>query len=235
MVDASPRSALIVAHGSPADPGPQEAALQALAVRVAMWLPGWRVRGATLAAKGALEAALKGMDAPLIYPFFMAEGWFTRTNLPKRLDGVGRQLPAFGGDPGMVDLVVRVAVDGALAAGLVPAEAVLLIAAHGSQVSRASADGARALAEGVAARGAFGRVEVGFVEESPYLGDVAKGLGPAICLPFFALRAGHVAVDVPEALSAAGFGGVLLPAIGEHGEVARMIAAALATAHVVRA
>lgn len=227
MVEASPRSALIVAHGSPADPAPQEAAMQALAVRVAMWLPGWRVRGATLAADGALEAALAGMDAPLIYPFFMAEGWFTRTTLPKRLGGAGRQLPAFGGDPGMVDLVVRVTEAAALAAGLEPAAAVLLIAAHGSKVSRASANGARALAESVASRGVFDRVEVGFVEEAPYLADAARDLGAAVCLPFFALRAGHVAVDVPEALALAGFEGVLLPAIGEHGDVAQMIAAAL--------
>lgn len=227
MVEASPRSALIVAHGSPADPAPQEAAMQALAVRVAMWLPGWRVRGATLAADGALEAALAGMDAPLIYPFFMAEGWFTRTTLPKRLGGAGRQLPAFGGDPGMVDLVVRVTEAAALAAGLEPAAAVLLIAAHGSKVSRASANGARALVESVTSRGVFDRVEVGFVEEAPYLADAARDLGAAVCLPFFALRAGHVAVDVPEALALAGFEGVLLPAIGEHGDVAQMIAAAL--------
>lgn len=227
MVEASPRSALIVAHGSPADPAPQEAAMQALAVRVAMWLPGWRVRGATLAADGALEAALAGMDAPLIYPFFMAEGWFTRTTLPKRLGGAGRQLPAFGGDPGMVDLVVRVTEAAALAAGLEPAAAVLLIAAHGSKVSRASANGARALVESVTSRGVFDRVEVGFVEEAPYLADAARDLGAAVCLPFFALRAGHVAVDVPEALASAGFEGVLLPAIGEHGDVAQMIAAAL--------
>lgn len=201
--------------------------MQALAVRVAMWLPGWRVRGATLAADGALEAALAGMDAPLIYPFFMAEGWFTRTTLPKRLGGAGRQLPAFGGDPGMVDLVVRVTEAAALAAGLEPAAAVLLIAAHGSKVSRASANGARALVESVTSRGVFDRVEVGFVEEAPYLADAARDLGAAVCLPFFALRAGHVAVDVPEALALAGFEGVLLPAIGEHGDVAQMIAAAL--------
>lgn len=201
--------------------------MAALAVRVAMWLPGWQVRGATLAADGALEAALAGLRDPLIYPFFMAEGWFTQTNLPKRLGGVGRQLPAFGGDPGMVDLVARVAVEGALSAGLVPAEAVLLIAAHGSKGARASAEGARAVAAGVAARGLFPRVEVGFIEEAPFLADVARGMAAAVCLPFFALRAGHVAVDVPEALTAAGFEGVLLPAIGEHGDVARMIAAAL--------
>ncbi|MGB8813961.1 MAG: CbiX/SirB N-terminal domain-containing protein [Paracoccaceae bacterium] len=234
MAKTAGRSAVIVAHGSPADPAPQQAALQALAVRVAMWLPGWRVRGATLAATGALEAALVGLDDPLIYPFFMAEGWFTRTNLPKRLVAAGaaglRQLPAFGTDVAMPDLMARVAVEGTLAAGLVPGEATLLIAAHGSQVSRASALMTAAVAADLAARGVFGRVAVGFVEEAPFLADAARGLGAAVCLPFFATRAGHVAQDVPEALAEAGFGGSLLAAIGEHADVARMIAGALARA-----
>ena len=46
-------SAILVAHGSPADPVPQQAWMQALAVRVRFWLgPGWQVRGTTLAARG---------------------------------------------------------------------------------------------------------------------------------------------------------------------------------------
>ncbi len=56
----------------------------------------------------------------------------------------------------------------------------------------------------------------GFVEETPSLADAARDLTPAICLPFFALRAGHVVDDVPAALAEAGFTGPLLPAIGEH-------------------
>ena len=42
---ATPRDALIVAHGAPADPAPQEAVLQALATATAQHLPqGWRLR-----------------------------------------------------------------------------------------------------------------------------------------------------------------------------------------------
>ena len=51
-----------------------------------------------------------------------------------------------------------------------------------------------------------------------------------ICLPFFALRAGHVENDIPEALADAGFTGPLLPAIGEHPCVPKLIAASLAHA-----
>ena len=54
--------------------------------------------------------------------------------------------------------------------------------------------------------------------------------GPAICLPYFASRAGHVEVDVPGALAKAGFPGPLLAPIGADAEVPGIIAAALARA-----
>jgi sirohydrochlorin ferrochelatase len=220
--------AILVAHGSPADPVPQEAAMQALAVRVAMWLPGWRLRGATLAMPGALEAAVAAMDAPLIYPFFMAEGWFTRTNLPRRLAAAGgtalRQLAPFGTDEGLPDLMAAAAGGAAPEAGRA-----LLIAAHGSKVSKTSSETSYKMVAEMEARG-FGPVKAGFVEEAPFLEDVAREMGSGTCLPFFALRAGHVVEDVPHALGAAGFSGKLLPPIGEDIGVARLIATGLTRA-----
>ncbi len=213
--------ALIIAHGSPADPLPQERWMQALATRVRMWLPGWHVTGTTLALPGALEAAVAQQPQALIYPFFMAEGFFTRRQLPKRLAAAGmqapRQLPAFGHHPDLPDLLAQV---------VAAHPGTVLLAAHGSQVSRASATQTEALAQHL--RATTGRkILTGYVEEAPFLQDVARLEGPALCLPLFATRAGHVAQDVPEALESAGFPGPLLPAIGEHPEAARLIATAL--------
>jgi sirohydrochlorin ferrochelatase len=234
--------ALIVAHGSPSDPAPQEAAMQALAARTAAHLPGWRVRGATLAAPGALEQALDGLDHPRIHPFFMAEGWFTRVLLPRRLAAAGasgaagapigrdglQRTPAFGHAPGLPALCAAWTRQAAETAGIPPRRATLLLAAHGSRVSRASAEGARATAALLGRLAPFARVETGFIEEEPTLAAAARGLGPAaVCLPFFALRAGHVAEDVPQALAAAGFRGLLMPPVGEHPQVPALIAAAL--------
>ena len=220
------REALLVAHGSPADPAPQEAAMQALAVRVSFWAPGWRVRGATLAKEGALEAALATLNAPLIYPFFMAEGWFTRINLPRRLKAAGRshlrQLPPFGADPALPDLLAT-----ALAEAGPPGP--VLLAAHGSKVSKTSGDTTYQIAATLEARG-FGPVHPAFVEQAPFLQEVAQKMVSGTCLPFFALRAGHVAQDVPDALQAAGFSGPLLPPIGEATGTAALIAAALIAA-----
>tara|TARA_R110002110_G_scaffold293407_21_gene507431 strand:+ start:6739 stop:7476 length:738 start_codon:yes stop_codon:yes gene_type:complete len=239
MSAANRPTAILVAHGSPADPEPQEAVMKALALRVAMSCPGWRILGATLAAPGALEAAVaagvvEGIadgSGPLIYPFFMAEGWFTRTNLPRRLRACGggalRRLAPFGTDPALPALMARAARDGAAAAGLTPGQTTLLIAAHGGKASNAPADSARAMVAKMEVLAGFGRVTAGFVEQTPFLRDAATGIGPAVCLPFFALTAGHVAQDVPDALNAAGFQGPLLPPIGEDPGVGALIAAAL--------
>lgn len=204
----------------------------ALARAVAGQLPaGWKVCGTTLAAPEALETALATLDRPLIFPFFMAEGYFTRTLLPLRLQAAGsgglRRLAAFGHTPGLPELTARAALQGAATAGLEPGGTTLLLAAHGSKISRASATGAQAMAARLAALAPFARVLTGFVEEHPLIQTIAADLHPAICLPFFALRAGHVTDDVPRALAIAGFRGILLPAIGEHPGAAHLIAAAL--------
>lgn len=226
------RDAVIVAHGAPADPAPQEVVLQALATATAPHLPqGWRIRGATMAADGALEAALDGLYDPLIYPFFMAEGFFTGTLLPRRLTDAGattaQQTAPFGVDPALPDLMARVALEAAEQAGITPAQSALLIAAHGSKVSRTSADSTHAMVTALTPLTGFGRILAGFVEEAPFLADQARALGQGICLPFFALEAGHVVGDIPDAMEEAGFNGPILPPIGQHRDVPALIAAAL--------
>jgi sirohydrochlorin ferrochelatase len=229
---ATARDALIVAHGAPADPAPQEAVLQALAAATVPHLPaGWRIRGATLAAEGALEQALDGLHDPLIYPFFMAEGFFTGTLLPRRLAEAGitnaRQTPPFGVDPALPELMARVALEAARETGITPASNALLVAAHGSKVSRTSADSTHAMVAALGPLTGFNRILAGFVEEAPFLLDQARALGAGICLPFFALEAGHVVGDIPEAMEEAGFQGPILPPIGQHADVPALIAAAL--------
>ena len=227
MPEAFPE-ALIVAHGAPADPDPQEAALAALAAAVAAAAPGWQVRGATLAAPGALEAALAGLRAPVVFPFFMAEGWFTGRALPRRLAAVGagglRQLTLARGGA----LCRDAARAGAAAVGIDPGGATLVLAAHGSAVSRTSTLTAEATAAALRETAGFARVVTGYIEEPPFLAEAAAGAGPGVCLPFFALAAGHVTGDVPAALAAAGFAGPVLPPVGALPGVPALIARALA-------
>ena len=223
-------SAIIVAHGFPSDPEPQDESLKALAAAVAALCDGWTVRGATLAMPGSLARALKNLYHPLIYPFFMAEGYFTGEVLPRRLKEVSakcRQLPAFGSDPAIPELVAEAVMTGARSSNRVPAETTLLLAAHGSRISSASRLSTLGLAQNLVASLPFKSVVVGFIEEPPFLADAARDLGSAICLPLFTLNAGHVINDLPHALAKAGFEGPVLAPIGTHRDVPRLISAAL--------
>lgn len=215
------KAALIVSHGQPSDPGPAEAELAALSAQVARHLPGWQVRSATLAAEGALALAVKGAEG-VVFPLFMAGGWFTRVHLPGRLTAVGgagwRVLEPLGCEAALQDLTVRVAAE----AG---AEAVLL-AAHGSGRSRAPAVIAERVARRIAAELGM-RAEAAFIDQVPRL-DQVQGFGPgAACLPFFAASGEHVTADLPAALGQAGFKGRVLAPIGLHAEIPGLIAAAI--------
>ena len=229
--------ALIVAHGQPSNPAPAEAELAALAALVAPHLPGWLVLSATLASEGALAAAVQvaGMGRLVVYPMFMADGWFTQAHLPDRLiaagAGVLHQMVPFGLDPAVQDLTVALASEAANAAGLDYSATDLLLAAHGSFRSPAPSAVAWAMAGRIRAELPFRRVETAFIDQDPQIAAVARGMGPAaLCLPFFAGQGGHVIDDLPHALAEAGFTGLLLPPVGLDSRVPGLIAAALMAA-----
>lgn len=224
--------ALIVAHGQPGDPEGQQLAVEGLAARVSAMLGAKEVRGVTLAMPGALERAVAdgGRGGLLVYPMFMAAGWFTRVELPRRLAEAGaaasRILPPFGADPGLPQLALALLSDAAAAQGWRLSDTGVMIAGHGSGRSRAPAEAVYALAEKLIPHVA--RTACGFVEEPPHIFESARGFGPrAICLPFFATRAEHVTQDLPRALSEAEFEGVVLPPIGLAAQVPVMIAHAI--------
>lgn len=222
--------AAIVAHGQPGDPGPLQAAVEALAGRVAACLPGgWRVRGATLAAPESLARLGR---VRLVYPLFMAEGWFTQSEMPRRLKAAGAAgfdiLRPLGLDPRLPAIGLRLAREAAAAAGIDPAAARLVVAGHGhgSPQARGSAEATRAFAAALAAEGAFAAVDCAFLEEPPFLHDW-RGDGPAVCLPFFATAASHTTGDVPAAWAEAGAPGPVAEAVGLAGEIPGLIAASL--------
>jgi sirohydrochlorin ferrochelatase len=229
MTDQPQFDALIVSHGQPSDPEVGEAEIAALASAVGAHLPDARVEGVTLASPGRIEALSAARPGALIYPMFMADGWFTQVQLPKRLaEGVGPQLLSFGLDCTLPMLAAnwlrQVCTDHALD----PYDTDLVIAGHGSGKSRRVSEATRAFAGGVAEDFGSRSVRCGFVEEDPSLTKALTGLGRnAICLPFFAAKRGHVLEDLPEAVGSSGFKGIVLDPIGLHPDVPKMIADAL--------
>ena len=226
-------AALIVAHGQPSNPAPAAAEIAFLAAKVQALMPGWHVRAATLAEPDALarEVAAAG-GAGLVYPLFMAGGWFTTTHLPARLAEAGgegwRVLPPFGMDPGVQDLTLTIAREAAARRGVAPAELPVLLAAHGSLRSSAPSDVAYGMADRLRREAGFVRVEAAFIDQSPRIVEAAAGFPPgSLVLPFFAARGGHVVDDLPEALAEAGFAGDVLPPLGLGARVPGLIRRAL--------
>jgi sirohydrochlorin ferrochelatase len=212
---------LIVAHGQPSDPGPAAQELADLARRVGDQMPDWDVSAATLAEPGALEAAAS-TGPGLVFPLFMAGGWFTRVQIPNRLAQAGGQgwqiLEPFGCDPAVHQLARSLAQE---AGG-----GDVILAAHGSFKSPVPAAIARAVAGLIAQDRPSARVETGFIDQAPQISGI-RGMGAdAICLPFFAMAGGHVTDDIPAALAEAGFQGRILPPVGSDYRVPGLIAAA---------
>lgn len=218
---------LIVAHGQPSDPERAEVEVAALGALVAKHLPGRRVMTATLALKGRL-GALVAEPGGLVFPLFMAGGWFTRAHLPAQIAAAGGQdwqvLEPLGCDPGLHDLAIRqIAASGAKRA---------VLAAHGSGRSPAPSGLAHHLAARIT-RETGVDTTAAFIDQTPRLQDLAP-MGPvATCLPFFALAGEHVTEDLPQALALSGFKGRILPAIGLDPNVPALIAQAITRAQPV--
>lgn len=215
--------AVIVAHGQPSAPEAAEAWLADLAVRVAAHLPGWQVGAATLAAEGALARAVAGRQG-VVFPLFMAGGWFTRVHLPKRLAEAGgsgwRVLEPLGCEPALQDLVL----DQLRALGRVDS---VILAAHGSGRSPAPAAIAAKLAQRIARELGIARVDAAFIDQAPRIAETRGHGQGAVCLPFFAAEGGHVSDDLPVQLAGAGFQGRVLPALGLNPGLPGLIARAI--------
>lgn len=223
---------LITAHGQPSNPAPAAAELAELAAKVAQFLPGQPVASATLAEPEALSATIAKLGpGGLLFPLFMAGGWFTRTHLPARLTGAGAQdwqvLEPLGCLTSLHDLAVKAAQE-----ALQTRQGPLILAAHGSSKTLVPSDIATHVAAKIHAELGC-KVHIAFIDQTPQLNDLPPLGDHAICLPFFAASGGHVTTDIPAALASAGFTGTLLPALGLRPEIPALIAEAIRAASPV--
>ncbi len=199
-----------------------------LAVRVSACLPGWEVRGTTLAAPGRFEAVCSAMPRPVLLPFFMASGWFTTRALPCRAAPFDvALLEPFGLHPTLPALAAARIADTIAPDDLPGCQ--ILIAAHGSRTARGSAEATVRFTAALSGLLPCPSARIGFLEEAPYIADVARGMGRnALCLPLFALSSGHVTEDLPRALDSAGFAGSVLPPLIDWPEVPALLGEAIA-------
>lgn len=221
MIDR-PRIAVIVSHGQPSTPAPAEINLAWTAARVSDHLTGWDVRSATLACNGAIERAMR--DGAVVFPFFMAKGWFTGKVLPKRLDGYNYSVTApFGLLHGLPAATAQLLQEQFTARPDAPRQ--VHLAAHGSARGPKAFEATEQFANALRAQLPDVIIKTGYIEQAPYVYETAEALSrDAICLPFFAQSGEHVRDDIPDALNTAGFHGKLLPSLGTCDQAARLIA-----------
>ncbi|MVO16221.1 CbiX/SirB N-terminal domain-containing protein [Parasedimentitalea huanghaiensis] len=219
--------ALITAHGQPSAPKSPEAALARLAARVQDLLPDWQIRSATLSTPGRFESELT--PGTVIYPFFMARGWFVGKVLPSRIGDIPHQMACpFGLDPALPALVASALDHEVAQRGWTGQTYDLLLAAHGSARGPKAAEAAEVFAKVLRPLLPCARITLGFVEQDPTIEAAARILTDrALCLPFFAQAGDHSRTDVPQSLIAAGIHDTPLNVTGALPGTAALIARAL--------
>lgn len=142
-----------------------------------------------------IGAALRKLTAEetLVYPLFMANGYFARVRLPQLLsEATGKGwnravhvLPPLGLDAALGDLAIEKAAAAAVRYNLKPSCCTLILLAHGSSVDSASCAATMHLAEIARARGAFSAVHCAFLDQSPLLREVISADSPQIVVGLF--------------------------------------------------
>jgi sirohydrochlorin ferrochelatase len=222
---------IIVSHGQPSAPGPAEEALAALAAQIQAFLPDWAVASATLAAPGRLDSVISAAEGkPVVYPLFMSAGWFVTRMLPQRLGHFDCDIAEpFGLDLSLPDLAASGLKAEIALRGWDPQQTDVLLAAHGSAKGNKAAEAANNFAHVLSAGLSLGKLRTGFVEQEPFISDVARGMGPkTLCLPFFAQAGDHVRQDIPEGLRSSLHKIEQLPCLGAFDGVPGLIADAVA-------
>lgn len=189
----------------------------------------------------SIEEALQALAAErprrlLVYPFFMSDGYFTRTVVPQRIAAAGNGMPwqllaPLGLDPALAALIEHRALAEATAAGWPPQRSRLLLVGHGSSKSDASARATRAAAAAVGKASKFAAVATAFLEEPPFLADaLADDSDPTIVVGFLSGEGLHGRDDIPAAISQARSALRYAGPIGAAAGVDALIAAAISAA-----
>lgn len=175
----------------------------------------------------SIKDAWNRLRAPnrMLYPFFMSDGYFCTKILPRKVqDEIGETLlpltplPPFGVSQRLADGIIAALLVELDRLGRTGERAPILIAAHGASVDRQSCRRARELAQALQISGHFGKVDCAFLDEAPYVRDVAADLDPAtLVLPHFNGLGSH-SVDDMAKLSALCPEGVhfVAPVGGQH-------------------
>ena len=144
-------------------------------------------------------------------PNFISEGYFTKTVVPRELElnagvtersngQIWKYCEPVGNHAMMTDLLLKRASE--VAPGVDPAEASLLIVAHGTDLNENSAVAAKREAERIRSRAKYASVLNAYMEEPPLISDWDKltSAPNVIVVPFFIADGLHSYEDIPVLL-----------------------------------
>lgn len=169
----------------------------------------------------------------LILPYFMTDGYLSQLATTSRL-GVHAQdprivvCPPIGLSTGLVSLAANVAEETRESNDWRENQWDVLLVAHGSSKDPASRRGAEKVVQSLVGQTSAVDIQTCFIEETPYVQDVAKTLKRSTAvIGLFAAPGGHALDDVPAALE-----GVQMPvhysgAIGDDPRMADVMMATL--------
>jgi len=204
-------SLLIIGHGSSSSKEAEDAVLaHALTLRQSNRfgnvLTYFLTEGATLPVLPEGEV--------FILPFFMSDGFFVQEKIPSlfNLEEFERheknrsiyQCDALGVDPELSTVLKAMASEASVKISKNTAEVSLVLVAHGSSKSAASADAAQLQAQTLRQTTNFRSISTAFLEETPSIGDELNRLletkENVVCLGLFAADGPHGGDDVPNAI-----------------------------------
>jgi sirohydrochlorin ferrochelatase len=146
----------------------------------------------------------------IVYPLFASSGYFTRDRLVQLLDRAESAqrivsiLPPFGLDPGLPALLLKQADQVVRASGLADTTPIILLA-HGSRRSSASREATEQIASSLRRLDGRRRVETAFLEERPFVNQVAARVAqPVVVLGLFSGEGVHGAADAKRLVAELG-------------------------------
>jgi sirohydrochlorin cobaltochelatase len=191
---------LILGHGSHLNPGSSEPVRDHAdvlrqretfdEVAVAFWKE-----------EPSFREVLRTIDADRVYavPFFMAEGYFVDQVIPREMRlPLGRvtYTEPVGTHTSMTDVIVDRAVSVYDGEG----KPALAVVGHGTDRNPKSAESALEHVDRIREQGEFSEVEALFMDEPPYVDDVADYFvsDDVVVVPFFSSDGYHTQEDIPE-------------------------------------
>jgi sirohydrochlorin cobaltochelatase len=157
-----------------------------------------------------------------VVPLFISEGYFTREVIPREL-GLspapsvtvrgGRTIhycAPVGTHPWMTGMILRRAEETAGMSDEEARRAGLIVIGHGTERNSNSSEVIYRVTEEARATGCFGRVEAGFLDQAPAVGEVLAGMEmtEVVLVPFFVAEGWHTQETIPDDL------GIQRPAVG---------------------